>query len=119
MIRRKEDVNVRKVTNAQNGNGDVFFHDWLLAGEAANHGRVFSKLVVPSGSSIGYHQHIKEFEAIYVLEGVATVNENGKEELLYPGDMSLCRDGESHSLTNNGESDLVVIALIMDNLENI
>ena len=34
------------------------FHDWLLPEEAAHHGRVFSKVVIPAGSSIGYHQHI-------------------------------------------------------------
>lgn len=46
MVRRKENVRVREVTHAQNGKGQVFFHDWLLPEEAAHHGRVFSKVVI-------------------------------------------------------------------------
>ncbi|MBR1845706.1 MAG: hypothetical protein IJ792_03810, partial [Oscillospiraceae bacterium] len=61
MVRRKEDVRVREVSHAQNGKGQVFFHDWLLPEEARGHGRVFSKVVIPAGSSIGYHHHIGEF----------------------------------------------------------
>ena len=34
MIRRKEDVKIRKVSNAQGGNGDIYFHDWLLPEDA-------------------------------------------------------------------------------------
>lgn len=77
MIRRKEDIRVRPVQNAQGGEGEVTFYDWLLPEEAPGHGRVFSKLVIPSGASIGYHDHHGEFEAFLVLEGEATVNDNG------------------------------------------
>mgnify|MGYP000525174637 CR=1 FL=1 len=75
MIRRKNDVRVRPVENAQGGEGTVTFYDWLLPEEAAGHGRVFSKLVIPPGASIGYHEHEGEFEAYTVLSGEATVDE--------------------------------------------
>ena len=116
MIRRKEEIQVRKVSNAQGGEGDVTFFDWLLPDEAPGHGRVFSKLVIPPGCSLGYHKHEGEFEAYYVLSGEATVNDNGKEEILRAGDMNLCHTGESHSTANKGTEDLVLLVLIMKDL---
>ena len=116
MIRRKEEVKIRKVSNAQGGNGDIYFHDWLLPEEAPGHGRVFSKLVVPSGSSIAPHQHNGEFEAIYVLEGTATLTDGNDVTELHAGDMNLCRDGETHGIENRTDEDLVLMALIMKTL---
>ena len=117
MVRRKENVRVREVTHAQNGKGQVFFHDWLLQEEAAHHGRVFSKVVIPAGSSIGYHQHIGEFEAYYVLEGKGLLRDGEDVTELNPGDMNLCPDGSFHGIENAGDTDLVLMALIMNQLD--
>ena len=116
MIRKKEEVRVRNVANAQKGKGSVAFHDWLLPEEAKGHGRVFSKVVIGPGCSIGYHQHQKEFEAYYVLEGTALVRDGEEEVILHPGDMNLCPDGCWHGVENVGDTDLVLIALIMNQL---
>ena len=114
MIKRKEDVNVRCVSKAQGGNGEIYFHDWLTKDEACGLGRVFAKLVIPTGSSIGVHQHIGEFEAFYVLSGQATVTDGSDIFVLNPGDMNLCREGDFHGVENCGEEDLVLMALIMN-----
>lgn len=114
MVRRKEEIRIRPVKNAQGGEGEVTFYDWLLPEEAAGHGRVFSKLVIPPGSSIGNHAHDGEFEAFYVLSGEAVVNDNGKEVILHEGDMHMCVNGESHGTKNESEQDLVLMALIMN-----
>lgn len=116
MIRRKNEITMRKVTNVQDGKGEIVFHDWLLPKEAVGHGRVFSKVVISQGSSIGFHQHVGEFEAYYVLEGEAIVNDNGEEIILHPGDMHLCKDGDGHGVENKGDQDLVLIALILNQL---
>ena len=113
MVRRKDEIRVRPVKNAQGGEGEVIFYDWLLPEEAAGHGRVFSKLVIPSGCSIGYHSHDGEFEAFYVLSGEAVVDDNGKEVTLHEGDMHMCVNGEGHGTRNESEQDLVLMALIM------
>ena len=117
MVRRKEEITVRRKENARGGEKEVFFHDWLLPEEAAGHGRVFSKIVIPSGASIGYHEHSGEFETFYVISGEATVNDNGTEVVLNPGDMHLCPSGSSHSVKNNGKEDLIMIALILNAAE--
>lgn len=116
MIRRKEDIKERRVNNAQGGENEVVFYDWLLPEEAKGHGRVFSKLVIPPGASIGYHEHKGEFGVLYILSGEATINDNGNEVILRAGDMNLCRDGCSHSTKNNGTEDLVLIAMSMNTL---
>ena len=114
MIRRSEDITPRVVKNAQGGNDEVTFYDWFQGAEAASHGRMFSKLVIPPGASIGYHDHAGEFEAYYVMSGEATVDDNGEEVLLRSGDMHLCQDGCGHSTTNNGTDNLVLMVMIMN-----
>ena len=116
MVRRKEEVRVRNVTNAQGGQGTVTFYDWLLPEDAPGHGRVFSRLVIPPGCSIGNHGHEGEFEAYCVLSGEATVNDNGQEVVLHEGDMHLCADGDSHGTENRSDRDLVLMALILNSL---
>ncbi|MDO4166893.1 MAG: cupin domain-containing protein [Eubacteriales bacterium] len=117
MIRRKEDVRIRTVKEAQGGKGEVYFHDWLLPEEAPGHGRVFSTLVIPPGASIGFHEHHGDFEAFYVMEGVATVTDGEQVTELYPGDMTLCPEGAGHGTENRGDQDLVLMALIMNVLD--
>ena len=116
MVRRKEEIRVRRVEHAQGGKGAVTFTDFLLPEDAPGHGRVISKLVIPPGASIGPHTHSGEFEAFYVLDGEATVNDNGREVVLHPGDMHLCPNGQSHGTANHGERDLTLIALILNDL---
>lgn len=91
MIRTKEEVRKREVTNAMGGKGTICFHDWLLPEEAYDHGRVFSKLVIPPGCSIGVHTHKDEFEAFYVLEGTATVTDGDEVIQVEEGGMNLCK----------------------------
>ncbi len=116
MFRKKEEIRIRKVEHAQKGPGQVYFHDFLLPEEAPGHGRVFSKVVIPPGSGIGTHIHDGEFEAFYVLAGEVTLNDNGETVVLTAGDMHLCKNGDAHGLMNNGEKDIELIALIMNDL---
>lgn len=114
MYRLAKDIQIRKVPHAQNGDGEVTFYDWLLAEEARGHGRLFSKIVIPPGASIGDHTHHEEFEAFYILEGEALINDNGTQIHLHAGDMHLCAEGDTHGTRNASEdTDLVMLALIM------
>lgn len=114
MIKRKEDILPREVKNAQGGDNSVFFNDFLTKEESYGAGRVFAKLVLPPGSSIGVHEHHGEFEAIYVLDGQATITDGDEIVTLNPGDMNLCKDGAKHGMANKTDKDLTVIALIIN-----
>ena len=116
MIRRKQDINVRISKNARGGPGEVYFHDFMVKEDAPGHGRLFSKVVIPPGAGIGYHEHTDEFEAFYIISGEAVINDNGEEKKLLPGDLHICRNGDGHGVTNKAEQDLVMIALILNDL---
>jgi len=66
------------------------------------------------GASIGFHTHTEDQEVIYILEGNGTViNGEGKEnDSANPGDTLFCPKGESHSLVNTGDKDLLFFAVV-------
>ena len=41
--------------------------------------RLFAKLKINPGSSIGHHEHLEEAEVYYILSGKGIVTDNGKE----------------------------------------
>ncbi len=116
MIRRSEEIPVRDSVNARGGNGTVHFYDFMKPEDAEGHGRLFSKLILPPGASIGEHQHEGEFEAFYVVDGNPTVTDNGDVVDLKPGDMHLCPNGSFHSVANKTDKDVTMIALILNDL---
>ena len=73
--------------------------------------RIFIGRLQP-GCSIGMHTHDTSSEVIYVLEGVGTTILDGITETLHPGDCSYCKKGNTHTLINRGESDLVFFAVV-------
>ena len=48
-----------------------------------------------------------------MLTGTAETLDNGKTEVLNPGDASICHGGESHYLKNIGTDTLEVLAVIV------
>ncbi|NLY43297.1 MAG: cupin domain-containing protein [Clostridiaceae bacterium] len=113
MIRRSEEM-VREIKkNMRDGKGEAHLTHLLNKEEFCGKGRLFTKIVLKPGMSIGMHQHVGDFEAYYILNGEATVVDNGKPVLLKAGDLMYTKDGESHSIENTGNSDLEFIALVL------
>jgi len=112
MIKQSEAMTCKEAHNLRGGVGRIEMKHFYDEAEFNGLGRLYGLLVVPPGCSVGDHSHIGEQESYYILEGVATYNDNGKEVKLYPGDMALCPDGEFHGVKNEGEVDLKFIALI-------
>ncbi len=108
----REDISVLK-----NGHGLITCINFLEEADAMKAGRGFVKCIIPPGCSIGYHQHVGDFETYYILSGVADINDNGREDVLHPGDVLVCKDGDWHSIANNGTEDVVYIAIILYNHE--
>ena len=116
MVKTKDTIGIREVTGLMNGNGTLRFEDFMKAEDAPGHGRVFARVTIPPGGSIGYHKHEGEFETYFILDGEAVVNDNGTEYTLHSGDMEMCVSGNSHSIENRTDEDLHIIALIMNDL---
>lgn len=78
-----------------------------------HHGRLFNHIVLDPGCSIGYHTHEHETEFYYILSGEAVFNDNGEEVLLRAGDIGATGYGEGHSLENQTDAPVELIALIV------
>ncbi len=112
ILKRNSEILPVVKENARGGDGRMITYPFVTQQEAHGVGRLFSKLVLPAGSSIGMHEHTGEFEIYYVLSGAGVVNDGERDYAITPGDMYLCDDGEKHSLANSGPEDLVIIAII-------
>ena len=49
----------------------------------------------------------------YILKGKGIYNENGTKREICAGDVTFCPDGEGHGLVNDGDEDIIFIALIL------
>lgn len=110
---RSGENRVELIHGLKDGKGTVELRHFFEPTDFRGAGRLFAISLIKPNSSIGYHQHIGDFEAYYILKGRGIYNDNGEVYEVAPGDFLLCRDGESHSLENNGTEDLEYIALIL------
>lgn len=113
MILRACDMKVDVHKEFVGGKGILTNTHFLNKEDSCNSGRLFVKGMLTPGSSIGYHTHKGDFENYYILSGKALVNDNGVEYILEAGDSTLCKNGESHSLENIGDTNLEYIAIIL------
>jgi len=101
------------IENMRGGDGSVKVESFLSPDELYNKGRLYAKLTIEPGSSIGYHVHEGEMESYHIISGEAEYSDNGKISKLNVGDTTLTPSGEEHSIKNIGDTPLEVIALII------
>lgn len=63
-------------------------------------------------SHLGLHTHEGNSEMLYVLSGHGKVLYDGQYLPLQPGDCHYCPMGHEHSLINDSDEDLVVLAIV-------
>ena len=113
MIKRKSDYFTEEKENLRGGEGTIKIEHFLTKEELNNNGRLYAKMIMEPGTSIGHHLHEGEMEAYYVLSGEAEYDDNGEKVKLYSGDTALTPVGEGHSIKNTGSTALEIIALII------
>ena len=74
-------------------------------------GKIMRVRIHPN-SSIGMHTHETNYEVCFVISGKGKAVFNGTEETLAPGVCHYCPKGESHTLINTGDEDLVFFAVV-------
>ena len=95
------------------GEGSLEKYHIVSAEELNGHGKMFAKIVLHPHSSIGWHQHVGNTEPYYILEGKGIfVDNDGSRSEVGPGDVCYIEVGQSHSLENPTDENLVFIALI-------
>ena len=113
MIKRANEIEAVVKAEMLGGSGSVMFHHLADKEQLLGHARLFSILTLEKGCGIGYHTHTNEREFFYVLQGTPTVNDNGTEYMLAPGDSAMTEIGGGHSIENRAEETAKVLALIM------
>jgi len=113
MVKRKDSYEVIINEKMRGGEGSVRVEPLLTPDELNNKGRLFAKITVEPGSSVGFHVHEGEMESYVVISGEAEYSDNGEIVKFLPGDTSYTPSGTGHSLKCAGNEPLVVIALIL------
>lgn len=67
---------------------------------------------LPKGTSVGYHSHDNDMEAIYVLQGSATILLDSTELVYTAGMVHYCAKGHSHSISNRADEDLITYNIV-------
>jgi len=113
MIKRKAEFNVQKSENMRGGQGVATLVHLLTPEELYEKGRLYAKIILEPGCSIGSHVHDGEMESYYILCGEAEINDNGELVTVYAGDSVLTLSGQEHSVKNTGSDTLEFMALII------
>lgn len=110
MIRK---ANIVEVNGLAGGKGPVYLHHIISKEEMLGHGRLYARVILPPGSSVGWHQHEHDTEPYYILKGEADFIDNDRSVTkVGPGDCCIIKVGQFHSLENNSNEDVEFMALI-------
>ena len=114
MIRRKEECTTEYREQMRGGDGTARLIS-LISGpeELNNKGRLFSRITLDPGCSIGYHVHETDAELFYILAGTGAYSDNGTVTEVKAGDVAICETGHGHGLTNTGADALEFVAIIV------
>lgn len=113
MIKTSEQLTTDIRVNMLGGKGSVESTPLLAPEEFCGKGRVFNKIVLKPGCSIGEHLHSGEIEAYYVMEGEGIYYDNGKPLPVKAGELTYVYDGNTHGIENTGTTDMLIIALVL------
>lgn len=102
MVRK---ANIVKVNELAGGKGITEIHHIISSEEFGHAGKMFAKVVLEPGASIGWHRHTGETEPYYVLEGRGIfVDNDGTRTEVRPGDCCVIREGQCHGIENASSS---------------
>jgi quercetin dioxygenase-like cupin family protein len=113
MLIRNQQRPVEIRENMRGGEGSVHFRHLCEGQDLPPHCRVASQVTLEKGASIGTHPHIDEAEFYFILSGEGVVLEDGQRVLVYPGDVTLTGSGGAHSIANEKDEPLVLVAFVV------
>ena len=112
MVKKERVVTVE---NLRGGNGTIEFHHFMEKEELMGHATMYARLVIPPNSSIGWHQHVGNTEPYAIIKGEGVFTDNdGTKTTVHAGDVCLIEVGHFHSIENNSEEDLELIAIVLN-----
>jgi len=113
MIKRRADMEKEIRERMREGKGSVEILHVFRKEELKGKVRLFARMRLRKGSSIGYHPHEGEEEIFYILAGEGLVTDNDAVSRVGPGDAVLTGGGGGHSIENQGDEPLELLAAIL------
>jgi len=113
VVIKKEKSTTEVRERMREGPGRVVIQNSLKKEEYPPHCRLFAPIILEKGCGIGTHTHTGEAEIFYVVEGEGVYNDNGRECLFQKGDLSVTYSGECHSVRNEKDETMVIMAAIL------
>jgi mannose-6-phosphate isomerase-like protein (cupin superfamily) len=113
MIRKSHEMEKEVRERMRGGAGTVEILHIFRSKELKGRTRLFARLRLAPGSSIGFHQHDGEEEIFYILSGTGEVSEGGPASLVGPGDAVHTGGGAGHAISNPGPGPLEFLAVIL------
>lgn len=114
MVKKSGEYKVEQREHMRGGDGTAEVANFATPEEMNNKGRLFARITLKPGCSIGYHVHEADSEIFYLQAGVAEYNDNGDVRTISAGDVTVCPAGTGHSVANKGSEDVVLMALILN-----
>ena len=114
MIRKAEECKVEYREHMRDGDGTVKLTSLIGSSAELNEkGRLFSRITLEPGCSIGFHIHDKDAELFYILKGTAEYNDNGTISTVQAGDVTVCPTGQGHGIANRTDETVELVAVIV------
>lgn len=113
MIKKANEMVTDLKHQMRGGNGTVEMTHIFKQDELTGKARLFAKITLNPGCSIGLHNHEAEEEIYYIIKGKAIVNDNGNISEVTAGDAVLTGNGAFHYIENKEEEPIVMIAVIL------
>lgn len=108
-------MEIEDLKNLFGGKGHVLRQQFVSEEEMGGRNKIFAKMTIEPGCSMGWHVHKGTSEAYYILSGEGKYDDNGVCRTVKAGDVTFTPDGKGHSIENEGTADLVFIALVINN----
>ena len=112
-IRREGEYKTELRENMRGGEGTVKITNFTDKEALCEKARLFGKITLEPGCSIGYHVHEGDCEIFHILGGSATYNDNGTETTVSAGDTTVTPSGSGHSIKNETNETCEILALIV------
>lgn len=114
MIRKAEECTVEAREHMRDGNGTVQITNLAASpAELNDKGRLFGKIALNPGCSIGYHVHEKDSELFYIIKGTAQYIDGDVTKTVSAGDVTVCPAGTGHGISNESDEVVELIAVIV------
>ncbi len=113
MIRKQQDCKLEYREHMRDGDGTVEITNFVDAAELNDKGRLFGRILLRPGCSIGFHVHDKDSEIFYILKGTAEYSDNGEIRQVSAGDVTICPAGTGHGIANRSDENVELIAVIV------